>query len=59
MDEVACQGGGGHGDHYEDGHGGHHEVDHHDQHGQPGEDRRMEPRAGPLKQLKRVSSLYR
>ena len=56
LDEVACQG--------EDGHGGHHEVDHdevgdHDQLGHSGEDRRMEPIAGPLKQLKRVSSLYR
>jgi len=50
LDEVACQGGG---------HGDHNEVDHHDQHGQPGEDRRMEPIAGPLKQLKRVSSLCR
>ena len=49
LDEVACQGGGGHGDH--------HEVDHHDQHGQPGEDRRVERIAGPLKQLKGFSSL--
>ena len=54
LDEVACQGGGGHGDHHE---GDHHEVGHHDQHGQPGEDRRVERIAGPLKQLKRVSSL--
>ena len=51
LDEVACQGG-GHGDHDEV------EVDHHVQHGQPGVDRRMEPIAGPLKQLKRVSSLF-
>ena len=49
LDEVACQGGGGHGDHDE--------VDHHDQHGQPGEEGRMEPIAGPLKQLKGFSSL--
>ena len=51
LDEVACQGGGGHGDH--------NEVDHRDQIGQPCEDRRMEPIAGPLKQLKRFSSLCR
>ena len=54
LDEVACQGGGGHGDHHE---GDHHEVGHHNQHGQPGEDRRVERIAGPLKQLKGLSSL--
>ena len=44
LDEVVCPGGGGHGDHHEVDQD---EVDHHDQHGQPGEDRRMEPIAGP------------